>query len=179
MCAKCRASENGHLRPNTQSPDPGDCVDAPEKEECFELLRRCCCVKDGPSERPTWALFRTFERLLSHQLQKVEQYPLLGAAVASDGLEMFRCAGCYRWNTYYCMLLCSISQELHVLNSGGYVLDGRSTYSERGEPRALDAGWRGRRKWIESTEPESAAMIGVVAASLYSHKGCSSSLLLL
>lgn len=45
----------------------------------------------GPSTRPSWSLFRTFVRLLSHQLLKVERYPLLGAEVTRvEGLETFR-----------------------------------------------------------------------------------------
>lgn len=88
-----RAVENNHLLPGSGAPDPGLCsVEAPGSEESFELLRRCCCVAGGPSERPTWALFRTFVRLLAHQLGKVERYPLLGAEVAVDGMETFRCA---------------------------------------------------------------------------------------
>lgn len=37
-------------------------------------------------------------------------------------------------------VICSISQELYAVNSGGYILDGRGTYSEREEERALDVG---------------------------------------
>lgn len=63
--------------------------------KCASSARFFCPTTGGPSERPTWAVFRTFVRLLSHQLEKVERYPLLSAEVAQrtlneHGLETFR-----------------------------------------------------------------------------------------
>ncbi len=63
-----------------------------EADECFELLSRYCCAREGPSPYPSWSQFANFISFLHLQLVSFASHDLLnnGILETMEGLETFR-----------------------------------------------------------------------------------------